>query len=62
MKRPGGVEKMYTSVHTLVNLSDVTQAEIMLRQVNVKVVFMLGLVELCHKIQLKLSYHCIVGI
>ena len=50
MQQLVGVEKMYTSVHTIVNLSDVTQAEIMLRQVNVTVVCMLGLVELCHTI------------
>ena len=50
MQQLVGVEKMYTSVHTIVNLSDVHQAEIMLRQVNVKVVCMHGLVELCHTI------------
>ena len=32
MQQLVGVEKMYTSVHTIVNLSDVTQAEIMLRR------------------------------
>jgi hypothetical protein len=35
MERPGGVEKMYTSVHAFVDVSDVTQAEIMLKLVNV---------------------------